>query len=102
MILCGLFEWKRICTDLSANYEYKKMYMLSLESSYQEGGVGIQLSRGRVMIQLSKGGLGSSYQEGRVGIPLTGLTLPHWCACREPVHGFLMLYVVVFCVWSVS
>jgi hypothetical protein len=39
-----------------------------LGSSYQEGRVGIQLSRGEGWDPVIKrGGLGSSYQEGRVG-----------------------------------
>jgi hypothetical protein len=29
-----------------------------------------------------------SYQEGKVGIPLTGLTLPHFCACPKLGPGF--------------
>ena len=37
----------------------------------------------------------SSYQEGMVGIPLNGLTPPYCCVCPEPIHGFLMSYVVV-------
>ena len=44
----------------------------------------------------------SSYQEGRVGIPLACLTLPHFCACPKPGHGFLRLYVVVYFLCSVS
>ena len=27
-------------------------------------------------------------KSGRVGIPLTGLTLPHFCACIKPGPGF--------------
>jgi hypothetical protein len=27
---------------------------------------------------------------------LTGLTLPYFCACTKPRHGFLMPYVMVF------
>ena len=55
-----------------------------LGSSYQEGKVGIQLSRGEDWDPVIKrGGLGSSYQEGRVGIPLTGLTLSNVCACPK-------------------
>jgi hypothetical protein len=43
-----------------------------LGSSYQEGRVGIQLSRGESWDPVIKRGeLGSSYQEGRVGIPLS-------------------------------
>ena len=37
-----------------------------------------------------------SYQKRRVGIPLTGLTLPHLCACPNPGTGFPSSYVVVF------
>jgi len=32
----------------------------------------------------------------RVGFLLTGLTLPHLCACTYPESGFLTLYVVDF------
>ena len=41
--------------------------------SYQEGRVGIQLSRGEEGWDpvIKRGGLGSSYQEGRVGIQLS-------------------------------
>jgi hypothetical protein len=43
-----------------------------LRSSYQEGRVGIQLSRGESWDPVIKRGeLGSSYQEGRVGIQLS-------------------------------
>jgi hypothetical protein len=42
----------------------------------------------------------SSYQEERVGISLTGLTLPHFCACPKPGPGFPTSYVVVFFVFS--
>jgi hypothetical protein len=43
-----------------------------LKSSYQEGRVGIQLSRRKGWDPvIKKGGLGSSYQEGRVGIQLS-------------------------------
>ena len=37
--------------------------------------------------------LRSNYQE--VWIPLTGLTLPHICACPTPGPGFLMSYVMI-------
>jgi len=30
------------------------------------------------------------------GIPLTGLTLPHVCACPRPGSGFQTSYVVIF------
>ena len=41
----------------------------------------------------------SSYQDERAGIPLTGLTLPHFCACFK--CGVQMSYVIVFfCVLS--
>jgi hypothetical protein len=43
-----------------------------LRSSYQEGSVGIQLSRGECWDPVIKRGvLGSSYQEGRVEIQLS-------------------------------
>jgi hypothetical protein len=43
-----------------------------LGSSYQEGRVGIQLSRRECWDPvIKKKGLGSSYQEGRVGIQLS-------------------------------
>ena len=29
-------------------------------------------------------------------IPLTGLTLPYFCACPKPGPGILMSYVVIF------
>ena len=89
--------------------------MGGLRSSYQDGRVGIQLSRWEgwnpvikmgVGIQLSRwegrdpvikmGRLGSSYQDGRVGNPLTGLTLPHYCACPKPGSGYSTPYVMVF------
>ena len=35
-------------------------------------------------------------KRGRVGIPLTGLPLPHFCACPKPGPGFPMLYVMLF------
>ena len=42
----------------------------------------------------------SSYQEVRDAIPLTGLTLPHFCACSNPESGFPLSYVTLpfFCV----
>ena len=72
------------------------LYMHCRErSSYQEERVVIQLSRGEGCDPVIKrGGLGSSYQEGRVGIPLTGIILPHFCACPKPGPGFPTLYVV--------
>jgi len=36
------------------------------------------------------------YQEGKVGISLIGLTLPHYCACPKPWHGFPTSYVLGF------
>ena len=72
-----------------------------LWSSYQEGWVVIQLSRGVGCDPVIKrGGLWSSYQEGWVVILLTGLTPPHFCACPKPGHGFPTSYVVVFVVFS--
>ena len=69
MILCGLFEWKRICTDLSVNCEYKEMYMYcrwnpvikrgGLGSSYQEGGLGSSYQEGGWDPVIKRGGLGS-------------------------------------------
>jgi hypothetical protein len=35
-------------------------------------------------------------KRGGVGIPLTGLPLPHFCACPKPGPGFPMLYVMLF------
>jgi hypothetical protein len=32
----------------------------------------------------------------RFGIPLTGLTLPHFCACPKPGTGFPTSYAMVF------
>jgi hypothetical protein len=71
--------------------------MGGLGSSYQDGRVGIQLSRweGRDPV-IKMGRLGSSYQDGRVGNPLTGLTLPHYCACPKPGSGYSTPYVMVF------
>jgi hypothetical protein len=81
-----------------------------LGSSYQEGRVGIQLSRGESWDPVIKRGelgssyyegeLGSSYQEGRIGIPLSGLTLPHLCTCPKPGSGFPTLYAIVFIVFN--
>ena len=52
-----------------------------MRSSYQEGRVEIQLSRGKGRDPVIKrGGLRSSYQEGRVEIQLSCLTLPNVCA----------------------
>jgi hypothetical protein len=34
--------------------------------------------------------------EGRVGILLTGLNLPHFCACTKSEPGFPTSYVMVF------
>ena len=62
-------------------------------SNYQEGRV---LSRGEGPI-IKRGGF---YQERRVGILLTGLTLPHFCACPKPEPGFPTSYVVVFFVFK--
>ena len=42
----------------------------------------------------------SSYQKARVGITLTGLTLPHCCACPKPEPGFPTSYIVVFFEWK--
>ena len=42
----------------------------------------------------------SNYQERGVWIPLTGLTLPHICACPMPGPGFLMSYVVILLMFS--
>jgi hypothetical protein len=38
----------------------------------------------------------SNYYKGKVGIPLTSLTMPQFCACSKPGHGFPMPYVVIF------
>jgi hypothetical protein len=40
------------------------------------------------------------YQEG-VGIPLTGLALPHLCACPKPGPGFPMSYVMIFSIFII-
>jgi len=37
------------------------------------------------------------YQEGTVEIPLTGLILPHCCACPKPGPEYPTSYVMVFC-----
>ena len=51
-----------------------------LRSSYQEGRIEIQLSRGEDWDPVIKrGGLRSSYQEGRIEIPVTCLTLTQCC-----------------------
>jgi hypothetical protein len=42
----------------------------------------------------------SRYVEGRAGIPLTGLTIPLFCACPKSGPGFPTSYVVVFFVFS--
>jgi hypothetical protein len=69
--------------------------------SLSEGRVGIQLSEGRVGIQLSEGRVGIHYQrEGRVEIPLTGLTLPNFCACLKPGPLFPMSYFMVSFVFN--
>ena len=38
----------------------------------------------------------TNYQEVGVRILLTGLTLPHFCACPKPEPGFPMSYVMFF------
>jgi hypothetical protein len=90
-----------------------------LGSYYQEGRVGILLSREEGWDPIIKrGGLGSFWillsrgecgillikegrvgillSRGRVGILLIGLSTPHLCACLKPVPGFLASHIVVF------
>jgi hypothetical protein len=60
-----------------------------------------QQSKKSVGIQLSEGRVGIHYQrEGRVEIPLTGLTLPHFCACLKPGPLFPMSYFMVSFVFN--
>jgi hypothetical protein len=66
VIVCDLFEWKQPCAGFYCLFIHV-VYVLPLE---------IQLSR--------------------AGIPLTGLTLPHVCACPKKGPGFQTSYVVVF------
>jgi len=74
VIVCGLFEWKQICAGFLSFVDI----CIAVEDPV-----------------IRRGGLRSSYQEGRVGIPLTGLTLPHSCACPKPGTGFPMSCIVV-------
>jgi len=71
MIVCGVFERKRICARFFLSF----VYVLQFE---------IQLSRG----------------EGLYPITVTGLTPPHFCACPRPGPGFPTTYVVVFFLFS--
>jgi hypothetical protein len=72
VIVCDLFEWKQPCAGFYCLFIHV-VYVLPLE---------IQLSR--------------------AGIPLTGLTLPHVCACPKKGPGFQTSYVVVFFLYSMS
>ena len=70
VIVCGLFEWKRICAGLF-------IVLLYIYSRWR-----------------------SPYHEGRVGIPLTDLIPPHFCVGPKPGPRFPKSYVVVFFVFS--
>jgi len=65
VIVCGRFEWKRICDSFCLSFVYICI------------AVGDQvIKRGR-------------------GVPLNGLTPPHFYVCSKPGPGFPMSYVVV-------
>ena len=65
VIVCGRFEWKRICAGF---YHF-------------------------VYICIAVGDLVT--KSGRIGIPFTGLILPYFCACLKPEPRFSISYVVV-------
>jgi hypothetical protein len=81
-----------------------------LVSSYQEGKVGIQLSRGEGWYPVIKrGGLVSNYQEGRVGIqssrgegwyPINQFNPATFFACPKPGSEFPTSYDMVYFVFS--
>jgi hypothetical protein len=70
VIICGLFEWKRICARCFSSFVY------------------ICIAFGDPAIKRG------------VGIPLIGLGPPHLSACPKPGSGSLTSYVVVLCAIS--
>jgi len=67
VIVCVLFQWKRICARFLFFVFFLFVFFYCLLYLY------------------FRWWWRSNYREGGVGIQLTGLTAPHFCACPKPV-----------------